>query len=100
MPVAAILFISGEMNEYHSVVRHLQLGDADGGRVRIELPGEQNIVDDDVGVEVVSQILYAAIEIQVHPIAEPERGIRGVLVNEFEHPAALIERAGRVLADV
>ena len=53
LPVAAILFVAGKMNEYHSIVRRFQLGNGRGGDIRIELAGEQNIVDDDIGVKVV-----------------------------------------------
>src|SRR6202000_1075187 len=99
-PVPALLFIARQVNKNQPIVRGLELRDGGGSRVGIKLSREQNVVDDDVGVKVVSQIPDTAVEIEVDTVAEPEHGVRRVLMHEFQHPAALIERAGSVLADV
>jgi len=88
------------VHEHQPAVGRLELLHHGGSRVGVELSGEQDVIDDDVGVKVVGQIPDATVEVEIEPVAEAEHGVRRVLVDELEHPAPLVEGPGSVLADV
>src|SRR5882724_9026176 len=87
------------MDEYKSVIRGFEPGDDVGGRIGIELTGEKDVIDNDVGVKSVREVFDAAIKVEIEPVAEAKDRVRRVLMNKFEHPAAFIEFSGEVLAD-
>ena len=84
LPVATLLLIAGEMDKHQPLIPGLELADDVGGCVRIKLTREEDVVDNDIGVEVFGQVLDAAVEIKVESVAEPKHRVGRMLVNEFE----------------
>ena len=99
LPEPAPLFVTRQVHEHQPVVSRLQLPDIVRGRIRIKLPVEQQVIDDDVGMKIVGQFHDAAMEVEIESIAEAQLRVRRILVDQLQHPAALIERARKVLTD-